>query len=287
MKGKRRIFGFAALLSVLLAVPLVFALGIVDLPKLPFGGTSSTVEPLSAASVFVDPAENITDYEDAQYNVTIGSTVTFNINISGVTDLFVWAINLSWNPDILNVSRTILGEFLATSVNLTSSEELGWVMNSTDNALGYSLFAESILADVSGISGSGRLVSIEFLIVGYGHTDLTIGVSGTLPTMLLDSEGVTIGYDTQHGYFANLILGDMMGDPLDPDPDVCDGDVDGFDLGEFADAFGTSTGQPNFNRLGDLMGDPLDPDPDVPDGDVDGFDLGVFADNFGRSISLP
>lgn len=58
-----------------------------------------------------------------------------------------------------------------------------------------------------------------------------------------------------------------------------DGDIDIIDFGIFADAFGSTTGQPNYNSVADME----------PDGDVDIIDFGVFADNFGSgtSISVP
>ncbi len=56
-------------------------------------------------------------------------------------------------------------------------------------------------------------------------------------------------------------VGDMDGD----------GDVDVFDFGEFATAFGTSLGDPGYNAAADLDGDD----------DVDVFDFGVFGPDFG------
>jgi hypothetical protein len=129
----------------------------------------------------------------------------------------------------LNVSRIIPGEFLARADNETSSETLGGVVtNSTDNVPSYGLFAESILGDVAGISGNGTLVSIEFLVLEYGWTDLNISVSGTLPTTLLDSAGISVTFTTVGGYFRNKIPGDIDGDR----------DVDPFDYTDFRVNFG-------------------------------------------------
>jgi len=172
---------------------------------------------------------------------------------------------MSWDSSILNVSRIIPGEFLARADNQTSSEALGGVViNSTDNAQGYGLFAESILGDVAGISGNGSLVSIEFLVVGYGWTNLTISVSGTLPTMLLDSAGGTITCTKTDGYFINKLFGDFDGD----------GDVDPDDFNIFAGAYGTSVGDPAYNPEADFDND----------GDVDPDDFNVFAGNYGESL---
>ena len=85
----------------------------------------------------------------------------------------------------------------------------------------------------------------------------------------------------QHGYFSNLIRGDIGGDTQGTPPD---GDVDRYDFGYFAGAYGTSEGDDNFLKLADVCGDPDDPDPSIPDGDVDRYDFGVFASNYGRTI---
>jgi hypothetical protein len=62
-----------------------------------------------------------------------------------------------------------------------------------------------------------------------------------------------------------------------------DGDVDWFDFGIFAAAYGTSEGDPDYKPEADFVGDPTDPDPNIPDGDVDWFDFGIFAGNYGMS----
>jgi len=172
---------------------------------------------------------------------------------------------MNWNSSILNVSRIIPGEFLARTDNQTSSEALGGVViNSTDNAQGYGLFAESILGDVAGISGNGSLVSIEFLVVDYGSTDLNISVSGTLPTVLLDSAGGTITYDKIDGYFSNKILGDIDGDR----------DVDFDDFVIFSAKYGIGVGEPGHDRRCDLN----------LDGEVDFDDFIIFSGKYGKSI---
>ncbi len=53
-----------------------------------------------------------------------------------------------------------------------------------------------------------------------------------------------------------------------------DGDVDWFDFGDFAQAYGSSVGDSNYNELCDL---------DL-DGDVDWFDFGIFALYYGLGM---
>lgn len=96
------------------------------------------------------------------------------------------------------------------------------------------------MANTTGITGSGRLITIEFEIMGYGYTDLNITASGNFPTMLLNSTGDTFTYNTQEGHFRNIILGDLTDDSPGVLPDYPDSDVDEFDLGIFADNFSLS-----------------------------------------------
>ncbi len=267
---RKKLVAFAALLSALLFFPLTFAANVMNVADLPF--LSSPLES-SSTTVLADPPHVL------NASLQAASTFTVNVNVSDVSDLFTWQINLNWNASVLNVSRILPGEFLARSVNETSSEALGGlVINSTDNTLGYSLFAESILANVTGISGNGTLVSIEFLVLDYGWTHLNITVTGDFPTTLLDSAGTNVTltiplYTTNssvNGYFSNKILGDIDGDQ----------DVDPFDFSEFRVAYG-SKGPPqvptpdlNYNLQADL---------DL-DGDVDPFDFSTFRVNYGTTL---
>ena len=192
------------------------------------------------------------------------------MNISEVTDLFSWQINMSWDQSILNVSRIIAGEFLlrTASENRTAAYQLGYVINATDNAGGYTGMGESILGEVLGISGNGTLVSVEFLVTGYGSTDLTISLTGTLATTLLNStygaHGETISFTNTDGYFRNKYPGDVDGDKY----------VGSADFSVLAGAYGSSSGQPAYDREADF---------DL-DGYVGSADFSVLAGNYGKSF---
>jgi hypothetical protein len=68
------------------------------------------------------------------------------------------------------------------------------------------------------------------------------------------------------------IPGDICGDTSGSTPD---GDVDWFDFGDFAAAYGSHYGQPRYNVESDLD----------RNGDVDWFDFGDFAAHYGMSTS--
>jgi hypothetical protein len=70
--------------------------------------------------------------------------------------------------------------------------------------------------------------------------------------------------------------GDFVGHMGDPTPD---GKVDFNDLMVFATAYGSQTGDPNWNAICDICGYLGDPD---PDGKINFDDLMVFATNYGK-----
>ena len=245
---ERRVIGVVILLAILVSVSLVFGLGIVDITKL----ASTPAPPLTSGSttVFVDPDLIVKDYDlDAGYQ--IGDTFSWDIDVSDVSDLYAYQINITWNPDILNFTGISYGDFLSQTTSPDGTSSIYDIFDAS-NETGYAVIAESILGDVSGIPGpdSGGLVTIGFEIVGYGWTELTVGLSGTLPSTLLDSTGGTLTFDRvlvpilpSDGYFRNTLRGDVTDDSL------------------------VGVGP--------------------PDGDVDSYDLGIFADNYGRSTTLP
>jgi len=218
MRGWNKLIILGALLSVMLIISVVFSSGVVDVLTLPSGGSPES-SPLSSSTpeVFVDPSAIIKDYlNDPDYQ--IGDTFQVDVNVTEVTDLFSWQINVSCNPSILNVSNIIAGEFLnrVTPPNYTTSSAapngLGFVINVTDNAMGYTVMGESILGGVPGVSGNGTLVTIVFGIVGYGCTDLTIiSACGDLPTTLLNSTLDSMAFTKTGGYFRNKLEGDADG----------------------------------------------------------------------------
>jgi parallel beta-helix repeat protein len=78
-------------------------------------------------------------------------------------------------------------------------------------------------------------------------------------------------------FATSYLPGDFCGPMGDPTPD---GKVDFNDLMVFATAYGSETGDPNWNALCDICGYLGDPS---PDGKVNFDDLMVFATNYGKS----
>jgi len=278
MKGRNRILSLATVLSVLLILSVFFASGLVSVPR--FLGAPGTPLSPSPSSVFVNPRWYIKDYSLAP----IGSKFTVNVDISGASDLYTWHVNVTYNKNILSVSKIFPGEFLRRSPNLTASEVLpgGFVINSTDNTKGYSGFAESILGTITGQTGDGRLASIEFLIVGYGATPITFSLGGNFGTTLISSTGVGEAPSTINGFFDNRIPGDITGPENPPGSGLYpyDRKVDGYDLIYLCKKFGTADPVADFTGAENPPGSGTYP----PDGTVDGRDLIALCKNFGRTV---
>lgn len=119
-------------------------------------------------------------------------------------------------------------------------------------------------------SGDGTLV--EEMISPEGFETYSTALEGTGSTLTLTLNAVSNGGD-QYFAFDNIVLTEeedtgIFGD-FEPD-----GDVDITDFGLFADAFGSMTGDPNYDVRADSE----------PDGDVDITDFGIFADYFGTGV---
>jgi len=262
MRGRKKLFILAALLSIILIVSVVFSSGLVDISKVLLGGSSGP-SPLASSST---PVVSMDPPAVANSSAQAGNVTEFHVNITLVTDLFAWQINMSWNASILNVNNIIAGEFLnvGAAPNYTTSspapDGLGFVINVTDNAVGYTAMGESILGADRGVSDNGTLVTIEFLVVGYGSTDLTISTIGILPTTLLDNASVSIPNDKTDGYFRNKYNGDIDGD--------WDSDYDDWLL--FVSSYLKTSGVPGYNIEVDVE----------PDGDVDYDDFLGFVSGY-------
>jgi len=266
MRRWNKLSVIVALLSVILIVSVVFSSGAIDVltlplesPPAPAGAPES-----SSAVVFVDPEPIIKDYvNDPGYQ--IGDTFQIHVNITDASSLFSWQINISWDPSMLNVSDVIASEFLNRTYPTanTTSHELGFVINKADNATGYTALGESILGGDTGVNGSGRLVTIELLITAYGCGNLTLSISGTLPTMLLNSTLDSIAFTTTDGFFKNKIHGDSNGDTL----------VSLADVSKLSDHW-TAAGLP-YSRCVDQ----------VDDGQITLADVSRCSDNWLRSVT--
>lgn len=260
MRGRVRVFSIIAILTVILAVSAVFASGAIAPPKL---NTLDLVQPNSpGTTVFVDPNLIIKDYiNNPGYQV--GNKFYVNINVTEMTDLFTWQLNLTWNKAILNFTkRVVYGDFLYRTTSPDKTSRTVPIVGGS-NASGYGWVAETILGNYAGISGAGRLVSLEFLVVGYGCSTFTISTSGSLPTQMLNSAGTAISFTTTNGYFKNKLNGDSNGDKT----------VNILDMGTLSGRWTGAPGALPYSRDVD----------NNDDGVINILDMGITSGNWGRT----
>ncbi len=208
---------------------------------------------------------------------------SWNFSISIKTDYIfhVWSyeFTLTWNPDALNCTSVTNGDLIAGGTAT-------WLPGTFDNTLGelsrtgaYFSYTEPDPAPQA--HGPGTLAIVNFTGVGVGISGVTFGIETRLVGVTKDGFGEKYnGIDDITGQIIEgtmvvKIIGDIQGDPSDPDPSIADGDVDWFDFGAFATAYGTSLGNPKFNPQCDFN----------LNGQIDWFDFGDFAFHYGETTT--
>ena len=122
---------------------------------------------------------------------TSTSTGQFNINIdiTGVSDLYAYQFDISFNPSILAAITVSEGGFLS------SAGSTSFVPGTIDNGTGtISFTADSLISAISGANGSGTLAIISFNALQDGVSALNIS-----NTLLLDSNLSDIAATTTSG----------------------------------------------------------------------------------------
>jgi len=147
-------------------------------------------EASASTVVYVDPPKIVDP------TLGPGSTFTVNIKIADAYDVVSWSFVLFWEPAILNVSDVVEGPFLKSAA--TQGTFFIKKINQTE---GYIDVACGILGFEFGVSGSGILASVTFLVEGTGETPLDLR-----NTLLYDHYVMPIAHEAIDGYFANLAI---------------------------------------------------------------------------------
>jgi len=208
-EGRRKL-KFKSIAEVILTVFLISVLNIpLNAVPLVAGQTSTTV--------FLDPP--------TIKGKVIGETVTVNINVSNVDDLYGWQAGMTFNPDVLNCTGYYEGEFLKR--NLIGEEAWTWWIDRTppwDNTEGIVYFhgcARVIWPDPFGVSGSGQLAYLTFKVIGTGISDLhltDVKLGNTLPE-LIPIEVVDVFTVSWGGVdYSVKIISNLTGADNPPDP---------------------------------------------------------------------
>ena len=262
MRGRTKLISLAAILAVIFVSSAVFASGAFDVSNMSL--FSTPIYPDQTPNVFVDPYAIIGDYE---YNPEYapGSLVQVHVNVSDVTTgLFSYQVELTWTPGLLGFVRVVsYGDFLARTGSPYGTSRTN-PTKKADNVTGYATVAETILGNVAGITGNGRLFTVEFEVLDYGYTSFDVSTSGELPTALLDTNGAEIAFTSTSGYFRNALFGDAN----------IDRTVDVFDvLKVLYHRSGPPQGPGGYLREADINDDAT----------IDVFDILIVLDNLGRS----
>jgi hypothetical protein len=154
----------------------------------------------------------------------------------------------------------------------TTIENQGEVPEMFDVSTYYVIYGYPSLVDsetVAVANGTTTVVSHGLNTTGFPYGFLTVKVE------VSEVYGETQTNDNT--YNTTLLIkftGDIVGDPTDPDPNYPDGDVDWFDFGEFAGAFGKNYPHALYDVECDFD----------RNGNIDWFDFGDFAANYGKSV---
>jgi subtilisin family serine protease len=126
--------------------------------------------------VFVDPAVTA---------AMLGQYFTISINITGVTNLAGWQLNLTFDPAIVNVNKIFLppGHIFEGLDPITPTP---WIDNSAGDVMWACAIGPS--APMNHFDGSGIMCQIEFAAVGLGKSFLHIDREGVWRTILIDSD---------------------------------------------------------------------------------------------------
>jgi adhesin HecA-like repeat protein len=109
--------------------------------------------------------------------VTAGSQFTIDVNTSGISDLYAYQFDVSFDPTILNAVSSMEGSFLSLG------GATFFIPGTVDNSSGVvSATANTLISAVPGVSGSGSLGEFVFQAISSGVS--SISVAGV---QLLDS----------------------------------------------------------------------------------------------------
>jgi len=155
-------------------------------------------------TVSVDPnANSAAPGEFFTLNVTVADLTAENSQPVG---LYGWQVNITFNPDILNVSAVAEGPFL---------EQAGstwWLPPVLDNDNGLIVMGDSLFPlPAQGAYGSGVLANITFQVENEGQTDFNFESETTKLRSYDSNTGtpVPIPYSTVSGAFKYPILRDV------------------------------------------------------------------------------
>jgi hypothetical protein len=97
----------------------------------------------------------------------IGKSYPITINISDVTNLWQWSVQLNWNPNVLNFTNIANGPFLesAGSTLFPPPPQRNGTLTE---------ISDTLLNNRHSVNGSGVLATVTFLVLAAGQSDITL-----------------------------------------------------------------------------------------------------------------
>ena len=141
-------------------------------------------------TIYVNP-QSISDPD-----LTPGANFTLDIKIHLVDDLFAYEIKMGYNKSILSPIEVNEGPFIKDQTTSPSGTFFAYII---DDEYVYATCVT--LGKYPGVSGSGILLNVTFIVSETGECDLPL-----YDTILLDSNVDEIAHDVVGGYFSNIPL---------------------------------------------------------------------------------
>ncbi len=159
----------------------------------PVRATGATSGSFSAVSSGTGGTTNVNSVSLPSSPNPVGSSVKFDIYISGASNIWGWSIStVSWNPAVLSLAKVTEGSFLADNTGGDPTSMAGLSKTLWDNAKGdiQGGLAEAIEAPDVSIDSSGVVATLTFNVVGYGNSAVII-TEGNLRATSGDNTGVS------------------------------------------------------------------------------------------------
>ncbi len=181
---------------------------------------------------------------------SIGATFNVDVNVLNVTDLYTVQFDLSFNSSVIRCDSFTEGSFLGTTIGFNPN-----INNTAGTVTGY---AKTKLGS-DGVDGTGTLATLQFTTLAAGTSTFTLSkvqfLDSSLSEITTTESGASITV-TSSG------AGDINGD----------GSVGLVDLALLGQAWGSSSGDANWNSAADLNSD----------GTVNLIDLALLGQSWGN-----
>ncbi len=220
---------------------------------------------LTVKPVFIVDSTTELSLQPSYQEAAMGNNFTVDVQIANVENLYGHEIDISFDPNVLEVLSVTQGDFLSQG----GVDPVYWQPPTIDNVNGRIIDIVNVrITPGVGINGSGILASIEFHEKSESTEDYNTQIDfDVVETKLSDPAANQLPVLT----YVSAVIDALYNQGLLGDFDN-DNDVDLADFGIFSASWNTSSGDPAWNQ---------DCDMNVPpDSAIDILDLLVFANNW-------